>query len=200
MPTVSLTTFIDFVVASGTSRITRVRRAKERYLHPYDPAADFYKRVRNGIVEYHKSGAALETVLEEVTDKKKRKIYPDCIKGYRKWMGRRQFKWVQPAHPVLWESGKLMVRVNPELGLISGDDEYLIKLYFKADELSKSRVDTMLHLIQATLTQDSTPLRPGILDVQRGKLFEPTIEVAGTEVLLVGEAAAFVSMWDGIRI
>lgn len=200
MPIISLTTFIDFVVATGTARITRVRKAKEQYHQGYSPAFDFYRGVRNGIIRYHNSGEPLRGLINDIRDAKKRKAYRSCVRGHERWMGRRQFDWVQPESSVIWPCGELEVRVNPELGLTIENHEYRIKMYFKADQLSKTRVDPMLHLIKTTLTRGRQSLRPGILDVQRGKLWEPTIDIADLEALLVAEATAFMSMWNSLRI
>jgi hypothetical protein len=49
IPTVSLTTFVDFVAATGTTRITRVRSAKTYYEQGYAPERDFYKPLRDRI-------------------------------------------------------------------------------------------------------------------------------------------------------
>jgi len=41
VPEISLTTFVDFVIASGTPRLTCVRNAKKQYGEYYQPAFDY---------------------------------------------------------------------------------------------------------------------------------------------------------------
>jgi len=53
MPAISLTTFVDFVIKSGTPRITYVRKTKQLYGQGYSPARDFWKPLRDRIVEMH---------------------------------------------------------------------------------------------------------------------------------------------------
>ena len=74
----------------------------------------------------------------------------------------------------------------------------MIKLYFKKDKPSKRLLDTVLRLIDVTLPADKAGATPGILDVQRGRLFTPTVRVADIDALLTGEAAAFVTMWNAV--
>lgn len=77
---ISLTTFIDFVFTSGTAKITCVRKAKEQYGAPYDPKKDFWRSLRNGIIHMHERNAkpaTLDTLLDDLRDPKKRRLYPD---------------------------------------------------------------------------------------------------------------------------
>ena len=54
MPEISLTSFVDFVLAGGTTRLRRVREIKRQIKEGYSPATDFYKGIREGIVELHR--------------------------------------------------------------------------------------------------------------------------------------------------
>ena len=49
MPQISLTDFVDIVSTSGTPKATKVKQVK--YRPAYNPAIDFYKRIRDDIVE-----------------------------------------------------------------------------------------------------------------------------------------------------
>ena len=52
MPQISLTDFVDVVAKAGRPKATKVRQVKER--HAYEPAFDFYKSLREHIVENHR--------------------------------------------------------------------------------------------------------------------------------------------------
>lgn len=54
---ISSTTFVDFLLATGTGKLTVVRRAKEQYGEPYDPRKDFWRGLRKGNVDMHETGA-----------------------------------------------------------------------------------------------------------------------------------------------
>jgi hypothetical protein len=94
---------------------------------------------------------------------------------------------------VAWESGDLVVSVDPELTLAFGEQVYTTKLYFKKDEIKKRQVDAVLYLMEQTVARRSVP---AILDVQRARLIAPTVELPDMDVLLSGEAAAFAQMWQ----
>lgn len=192
---ISMTTFVDFVVANGTTRITRIKEAKQFYGEDYDPAKDYWGPLRRAIVEMHKQGgsrADLDRLLRSLSDAKKVANYTLCVKGYQQWMGRKDLSWTGPpaAH---WRSGQLEVRVNPELGMLINGQPHVVKLYFKADPLSKHRLNTLLHLLEVTFGATGTI---GILDVRKHKLHKQTHLIAGMDALLAGEAASFARMWE----
>jgi len=117
-PAISLTTFVDFVIKSATSRITCVRKAKKLYAGAYSPVFDFWKPLREAIVEMHREGQPKSVLADAVgpsVHARKRGSYEQCIQSYMRWMGRRHFEW-SGCQSVLWERSGLSVNVNPELG------------------------------------------------------------------------------------
>jgi len=200
MPEISLTTFVDFVSKSGTARLTYVRKAKDLYQQEYEPALDFWKSLRDGIVDMHRHNRpknTLDNVLVGITHRNKINLYPSRIAAYKRWVGRKIIRW-RGCEPELWRHGSLTVRVNPELGISINGNDYIIKLYFKEERLSKYRVDTMLFLIRSTFSQKCSDATPAILDVPRGNLIEPTRDISDIDALLIGEAAAFIQMWNRV--
>lgn len=200
MPEISLTTFVDFVLASGTQRLTCVKKAKVDYRRDYDPARDFYRLLRDAIVAMHeeaKPKEVLDGLLGTLTDHKKTLAYRECVVAYKQWCGRKQFEWVGKC-TTNWTDASLTVRVNPELGLRINGTLYGIKLYFKGENPSKRRLETMFHLLRSTLPQELEGATPGILDVRRGNLFSPTRPIENIRALLIGEAAAFRAMWGQV--
>ncbi len=197
MPTVSLTTFVDFVAATGTSRITKVRDAKNSYDQGYAPERDFYKLFRDRAERTLSNGwSALDfkKALKDVTDHKKVANYEACRAGLTKWVGRKTIT-ARPALRDVWESGGLQVSLNPELHAEVNGTPHLIKLYFKAEPLSKQRADVILRTLGKIAPADTTV---GVLDVRRSKLFIPTVDILGLDALLDAEAVALVSLWDAI--
>ncbi len=77
--------------------------------------------------------------------------------------------------------------------------QYAIKLYFKAEKLSKRDADPMLHLIDASVEHEEHTITPAVLDVRRGKLHEPTVRKVGLNALAKAEAAAFTTLWDTLK-
>lgn len=196
---ISLTTFIDFVFTSGTPKITCVRKAKEQYGAPYDPKKDFWRPLRNGIIHMHERNAkpaTLDALLDDLRDPKKRRLYPDCVDGYKRWLGRKNTHWTGITSTD-WQYEDLTVSVNPELGLDINSRPHRIKLYFKKEQLTKRRVQTILHLLRTTAP--SAPATTiGILDVPRARLLPFDNAAPGIDALLHGEARSFTTMWNAL--
>lgn len=135
---ISLTDFIKVVLKSGTPKATKVKQIKKR--PPYSPGGDYYRGLREKIVETHSSGLDKNNLDDAVryAHKKRKGHYQQAVSGYKKWWGNREFEWFDP--PKSHYKGSIVsVSINPELGLSDGDTEYVIKLYFKTDKLLKNR-------------------------------------------------------------
>lgn len=171
MPTLSLTDLVDVVSKSGTPKATKVATIKAR--PDYEPAFDFYKPLREAIVKLHQKSAprsTLDDVLKAV-HVTKQDNYPEAIAGYKKFLGKKHPTWFEPARTEFSSSG-IDVIVNPELGLGFGDAKHLVKLYFKAEPLTKPRVAVITGIMHAALgPKVATGVQMSVIDVRRGKLF-----------------------------
>ena len=199
MPRISLTDFVDIVAASGTPKATKVRQVKTR--PEYQPAFDYYKQLREGIEECHRSKAPkgqLDDHVGDIRDPKKVQNYKAILAGYKRWWGRKDLRWFEAPSELFSRAG-VDVGVNPELGLRINGAPHLIKLYFKADPLSKSRVDVITHLMETCLRSGS----PGgttmaVLDTRRNKLICPTVPIPGLDAALSGEMAYIAALWNEV--
>lgn len=199
MPRLSLTDFVDIVVSSGTPKANKVRAIKNR--PAYNPAFDFYKPLRDHIEKTHKQGkgkAHLKTLMPTVTDKKKLSAYPVLLTGYRKWWGNKKLVWFKPPSGSHSDHG-IDVSVNPELGLGIGGKPHLIKLYFKADPLTKNRVDVIHFLMDKQLSKQS-PARVtmAVLEIRRSKLYTPTVAIQNLPAVLSAELAYVGALWPHV--
>lgn len=202
MPQISITTFLEYVAATGTTRLRRVVEAKKQYDREYSPATDFYGPLRKRVVQVFEEGwdpKRFDKLLKEVEDSKKHDHYADCRKGLRKWAGvsgKKKIEWRTPQRAV-WSSGGLDVNISPELWLAIDGEPYVIKLYFKADKLSQHKVNLSLRLLEATVGEHG---RVGILDVRQGRLFTQTTEPPeGIDLLLASEAAGLATLWNSLE-
>ena len=184
---VNLTTFLDIASASGAAKITALRQFKTR--GAYNPAHDFWRPLRLAIVEAHRSQntKALKNLVPTLTDTKKARNYPARVGAYLKWWGRSKYPWFKPPEAT-WAHRSVTVSVKAELGLVIAGERTAVKLYFKADKLSKLRGDVILHLLATTLIPTGECDSVGILDVTRGKLIQPTVQKPELEAALRGEA------------
>ncbi|MCE5254499.1 MAG: hypothetical protein LLG45_09920 [Actinomycetia bacterium] len=199
MPRISLTDFVDIVSKSGTPKANKVAQIKNR--PEYGPALDFYKPIREFIVDNHKRSLpkfATPAALACVGDPKKKTNYEAVAEGYRKWWGNKTLEWFEPPVATFSAHGVDVV-VNPELGLVVNGRPLVIKLYFKADPLSKARIDVVTHMMEETL-------RPGlsggetmaVLDVRRAKLISPTVAIPRLTAALNAELAYVAALWESV--
>ncbi|WP_426484280.1 hypothetical protein [Flavobacterium sp. 2] len=196
---VSLTDFIDFVNKSGNSKMTKVKQVK--YRNTYHPASDFYKAFREEIIEIHKNNndkKLLDNLLHKLTDLKKKVNYPISIDGYKKFWGKKKIEWFDPPF-YHWLTGDLDIKINPELGLSFDNKFYVIKLFLKADKISKDKLSQILSLMESQLRKETgDEVIFAVLDVKNSKLYENTKGDYTYLPLLEGEAKSFESIWKAI--
>lgn len=201
-PEITLTTLIDFVNKAGNAKLTVVKEQKKNQ-DDYTPAQDFYKALREGIIEIHESKldkSALDDLLHSVTDKKKKPHYKTAIDNYKRFWGKNTLGWFKPVK-FDWKVGDLLIRINPELGLQINNDFLVIKLYFKEDTLTKPRAAQILSLLEDKLrskVKDADEVFFAVLDVKRGKLFINNKKDTSLMPLIEGEAISFATIWNAI--
>lgn len=194
MPRITLTDFVDIVGASGTHKATKVRDKLHR--DDYHPAKDFYKKLREKIIEVHRSNGSkkeISDILISLTDKNKVNIFPTLASSYISWWGRKRMVWFDPPHHTI-VNGQLHISINPELGLEINGTPHLIKLYFKKDKLSKNKSDIITQLMDMYLS-DLCPTGSimSLLDIPRKKLFVPTVKLEMLDVTVKAELAYITS-------
>jgi len=195
MEKVSLTYFVDFVLRSGTPKITGVREYKTR---KDELSSDFYRTIREGILTMHRRGACesvLDEILAKASDEKKRRIYPHVAAGYRKFLATGDKRWFAPPQGEI-QLGPLAVNLNPEVGFMIGKKPHLVKLYFRQEPLTAKRSSIVLALFAAGLGRAYPEHVFAMLDVQRGKLHTAASpHNPRLDVLLRGEAASFSTIY-----
>lgn len=200
MVKLTLTSFIDFVHKSGTPKITCVRKLKDQYGVDYKIEHDYWRLLREKIVQVFKDDKPLEdlySVTEEVRKRDKLVNFQICIRGIIKYAERKRIKWIE-VNKGVWVHGDLVVSVNPELGLEIDGKKYAVKLYFKADELTKRRAECIFRLMENAFDKARRGYIPAILDCRNAKLIIKTKDISDIDVLLHGEAASLLEMWRSL--
>lgn len=202
---ISLTDFVGFVNKMGNAKLNHVKTIKDR--PQYEPYMDFYKAIREAIINLHKrkqENKFLDSILKDLTDSKKKKCYPEIITGYKNFLGRKQFKWIKPPKKD-WKVGNVTITVNPEIGLEEKKKDgssnfYIIKLYFKDDVLKKAQADQILTLMEMQLRSKvkEPEIMFAILDVRRNKFHVKKDHDLKELPLLRGEAYSFATIWDNL--
>jgi hypothetical protein len=196
---ISLTDFIDYISKVGTTKFTKVKEIKNR--DPYHPAFDFWKPLREKIIEIHKESKnknVLDEVMDILTDKNKINLYPNLIAQYKTFLGKKNIEWIDPPFTD-WTMNDLRIKINPEIGLFINDKPYIIKLYFKSEPLSKSKADIILLMMNENLKkEDFKDATFAVLDICKKRLYENCSLNNSHVSLLEGEALSFLKIWDSI--
>ena len=171
MESISLTYFVDFMLASGQRRIASAKLIKNG---PDERYADFYKPVREAIVDMHRKGLdtrVLADLLSSVTEPREQRIFPKVVIGYNKFLRHhRKVTWFEPPQSEQ-PLGELKVRVNPELGLLLDGQPHAIKLHFRGESLTSQRA-VLINEIQSRALSDTWPKMVfAVLDVRRAQLY-----------------------------
>jgi hypothetical protein len=199
MPNLSLTDLVDVVSKAGTPKATKVSEVKNR--KPYQPATDFYKPFRDGIIGIHEAGkdrTSLGDLQKSLTDPKKITNYPEAINGYRKWWGKKTISWFEPPRNSYGHAG-VDVAINPELGLVVDGSRHVVKLYLKAEPLTKLRVDLITVLMEVALRQKCQPGDSlALLDVRQSKLFTVSAQIKPTKAVVDAELAYIAALWPSV--
>jgi hypothetical protein len=197
MDKISLTYFVDFVLKAGTPKLTGVREFKEQKDELY---TDFYRQVREAIVDMHRSGkstSVLDVFLAAQHDERRRRIYPSIVNGYRKFLASGKMTWFEP--PVsTYSLGDLEINVNPELGLVIDGTPHVIKMYFRGEQLSSKRISVILSLLMNGLAEGAPGSVFAVLDVRNAKIHTFKIPNPRLNLLLRGEAASFATIYTAL--
>lgn len=167
---IPMTSFIDFVLKSGSPKMTSAKKIKNQADEDYSPASDYYKRFREAVQELHQKDLKKGDLLKIIGSLPHNKVenYNKMVEGYKKFLGRKDITWFKPARGS-WTHGNLEIPIKPELGLGWDGNRYLIKLYLKSEKPSKDRLSSILALMNNTIPQ--TNLTYAVLDVRNGKLY-----------------------------
>ena len=193
MESISLSYFVDFMMTSGTSRLTSVRHISDG---PDERYSDFYRPAREAIVDMHRKGLdtrVLADFLDSLVDPHEKRIFPKVVVGYSKFLRQqRRLTWFEPPFRDHALAG-VSVRVNPEIGLLIDGRPHAIKLYFRGEPLSPRRAVLVNEVIGNALASTWPGTVFGVLDVRRARLFarEPK---AGVGRLIHAEAASLASL------
>jgi len=162
----------DFLKFLRTSGLSRVKLARE--LQSESPAKSFFQPVVDAIVDMHSNerGAGeevLDTFLLKLVDPREMAIFPRVIKGYRAFLQSRTPQWFEP--PMRdYPMGTLLVRVDPELGLLLGGRPHVLKLYMGREVPTRDDVAATTSLLSRAFQATWPGTVFCLLDVRRGRL------------------------------
>lgn len=197
MTSVPMSSFVDFVLTPGPFRLSLVKQLKQGQDERF---SDFYRPVRESIVDAHEKGLDVHETLGDfltaLVDPREKRIFPKVVHGYRKFCRGEKKTWFEP--PMRdYLMGPLSVLVNPEVGLLIGGRPHAIKLYFRGDPAAPHRVMVMNEIMHAAFSATWPGTTHAVLDVRRARLYpyRPKPEMS---VLLRAEAACLAHLYAAL--
>lgn len=194
MHVLSLSRFVDFLLKTGPARATDVRAQKQ-------PPFDFYQDFKAALAEGCRRGepfTALELLLTQLGDPKKKRLYPPLVKGLRKFLA--PGVTLIPPPPVVEYpiAPGFAVRVNPELAVRIDGNTLVLKLHLRTERLTTKRTQLLIAIMQEALWAKAPPGAGfGVLDVGRAKLHgcgQDVVLARAVEVIRA-DGLAFAALW-----
>lgn len=197
----SMSWFVDFSLASGTSKIQLVADHKR---HRDSLITDFYRPFRETLAEAWARGrnhaAAFRAMMDRTMDARASRIFPELVEGHRRFVeaypGLRYF---EPASALIPVTPRFGVGVNPELGLVINGEPHHLKLWLRSEVLTQRRVDFSIAMMsRLPIPADH---RVAVLDLRRSRLHYLAKQSASAgpwrklELLVTAEAAAYAAAW-----
>jgi hypothetical protein len=167
---ISVTLFVDYLLAVGRRRATVVR---SHHREPFDTYALF----KQAVLPVAAGRTTLEAFEARVAqlDQRRGELYPPLCAGLARFLrskavvGVAFFKPRTVFHGI--EPGYAFV-VNPELGFTNGAETCAVKLWCRTEPLTRERVELTCAVMQLAYEQVIPGIRAAVLDVRAGKLHE----------------------------
>lgn len=198
MPNIGMNQFIDYMVTSGGKRVQKVREIKQTSNLPYDPAKDYYKKIRDNVRSYEQGNLdekAFRSVDDWKCDKRKKRTFADSVEQYLGWRDTLKGRALKiPAGTAIF--GELSIRCSIDLAVKSGQQSKLIKFYFKKERLPANRIPLILALMKAAYPLSSSEV--GILDVRRSMFSSTSSASDDLNILLSAESSSFMQIWNAV--
>lgn len=201
----SMSSFIDFALAAGTSKMTVVADHKR---NRDSPVTDFYRPIREAIAAIHRhkldAHGVFENVLMHTGDERAKRIFPSIIAGHATFLKAfSALPWIEPTTAALPAGTGLGIAINPEVGFILNGYPHHLKLYLRREPLSQRRVDFTVAAMAVALPVRRDE-RLAVLDLRNGRVCYLSEKAAAAKAwgrlsgLVNVEAAAFAEAWGRV--
>lgn len=196
----NLVQFADIISSTWRSKLCKIKLIKNS--PGYQPKTDYYKQIREYIIKFHESGKPLDQFDDATTivsNNRKQKTYTPLVQAYKAFLkDSKTYRYFKSQRGILLFND-LHIVANPEIGLEIDGIEYLIKLYFKVDTLTKQDAEIITCVMENALRKSvDSSIKMAVLDVLRSKLFIAAPPTPDTILTIHAEAKYISDMWDNL--
>jgi len=202
---VSLTGFMRYINRTAGGKISVAKGVVKKILEDeYDAKTDYWLRLRQAIISFHKNTGSIEDLKEvvESINEHKQNNYNKAVSGYISFLGHKKIEWLGNPPKIKWQVGGLIVSLNPELGLTLRNKKYYVKLYIDSHDenaLNRGQADMIITLMEHELRKNiDEEISFAIIDVVRGEFFEAKRQRKNLYNMLVAEAKSLESLLRSI--
>ena len=187
---VSMTAFLNYVLAGGRPKMTAAKAAKT------GDAFDFYGPLRDAIVGSMLHTLVLDDFIAGLENESQRRHFPALAGAWTAFVRKAKVARAFAAPVGLLRSAPtpgtgIVVEVNPTIGLITEAGETLfVKLWCRTEAPDARRIEATLQLLHDTFPVAKTTTTMALLDLRRGVLHSLQKPRAKVSALLAAEACS----------
>ena len=207
IPAIRMTSFAEFHDTSRSRRATMVRNLREQYLQPeMYRYRNYYHQIRNCMVQCHWQTNEVQVFADAYEHLNFNPRYPQKRDSAMDIAEHFMRHWEKEGESIFevshggGELGRLPLRIAPDVGVKTKNGDYLAaKLWFKHDKPKRAYRQAFHWMADQfrppTWNQD---WQPAIWDVRRQTFLQPLRPPKDIRLNLIGDAAAFIGMWDAL--
>ncbi len=197
----NFTKIVDFINSTGTNKLKIVRQAIEVLETDYSTVKDYYKEIREHIIQYFKNPKEKISIPNKWSSEVvKEKLFIDLAQTIKKRFISKKIKWIDDVCRKTINIEGVDINVTPEIFIEYNGIKYIIKLYFKEEALNKKSAELLLLMLKKAYGEDYSDFVLGIYDIRKNRLFtsDKITFSYDTEIALHEELKQFKNYYETI--
>ncbi len=207
IPAIRMTSFAEFHDTSRSRRATMVRNLREQYLQPeMYRHRNYYHQIRNCMVQSHWKTNEIQVFSNAYEHLRFNPRYPQKRESAMNIAEHYLRHWEKEGDSIFEASsgygslGEIRLSIVPDIGVKTKNGDYFVtKLWFKHDK-PKRAYRQAFHWFAEEMrpTAWDREWQPVIWDVRREVFLQPVRPPKDIRLNLIGDAAAFIGMWNAL--
>ncbi len=168
----NFTKIVDFINSTGTNKLKVVRQAIEVLTTDYNKVKDYYKEIREHIIQYFRNPEEKLAIPNKWSSEVvKENLFIDLAQTIKKRFRPKKIKWIDDVCRETINIEGVDINLNPEVFIDYEGVKYIIKLYFKEDPLNIRSAELLILMLKKAYGEKFPNYVLGIYDVRKNRLF-----------------------------